>query len=188
MQALWGEGAISLGKEFDIELEKDEYFFTQHRFDQLTMAREKGKVILDHNDINKGTVGAVALDKDGNLAAATSTGGMTNKKFGRIGDSAIIGSGTYANNNTCAVSCTGNGEYFIRAVAAHNVSALMEYGNQTLKEAVKKVVHENLKEIGGEGGLIAIDTQGNIIMDFNSSGMYRASQRQGEPVYSAIFS
>ena len=121
-----------------------------------------------------GTVGAVALDKDGNLAAATSTGGMTNKKFGRVGDSPIIGAGTYANNHTCAISCTGHGELFIRSVVAYDISALMEYKNLSLREACEEVVMKKLVKIGGEGGLIAIDKQGNIELPFNSEGMYRA--------------
>ncbi|MEP7170097.1 MAG: isoaspartyl peptidase/L-asparaginase, partial [Bacteroidota bacterium] len=122
-----------------------------------------------------GTVGAVAFDKMGNLAAATSTGGMTNKRFGRIGDTPIIGAGTYANNKTCAVSCTGHGEFFIRSVVAYDISCLMEYKNYSLKQACEFVVQDKLKNLGGEGGLIAVDANGNIEMVFNSEGMYRAS-------------
>ena len=121
------------------------------------------------------------MDINGNLAAGTSTGGMTNKKWGRIGDSPIIGAGTYANNKTCAISCTGSGEYFMRSVVAYDVSALMEYKNLSLKEAVYKVIHKKLPSIGGDGGLIAIDNEGNIVMDFNTPGMYRASiNKDGE--------
>jgi beta-aspartyl-peptidase (threonine type) len=129
----------------------------------------------DPEEKNKkfGTVGVVALDKNGNLAAGTSTGGMTNKKFGRVGDSPIIGAGTYANNKTCGVSCTGHGEYFIRAVAAHDVSALMEYKGMTVEQAANEVVMKKLKAMGGEGGLIAMDAKGNLTMTFNTSGMYR---------------
>ena len=120
-----------------------------------------------------GTVGAVACDQQGNIAAATSTGGMTNKKYGRIGDSPIIGAGTYANNHTCGISCTGHGELFIRAVAAHDVSSLMEYKGLSLQEAMNIVVHEKLMTIGGEGGMIGVDAQGNAALVFNSQGMYR---------------
>ena len=124
-------------------------------------------------DSKYGTVGAVALDKYGNLAAGTSTGGVTNKMYGRIGDSPIIGAGTYANNKTCAVSCTGHGEYFIRSVVAYDISALMEYKNMTLKEAADEVIHRKLPKIGGSGGLIAVDAKGNFTMPFNTEGMYR---------------
>ena len=117
----------------------------------------------------------MALDINGNLAAGTSTGGMTNKKWGRIGDSPIIGAGTYANNKTCAVSCTGWGEFYIRGVVAHDISAMMEYGGLSLKEAAQKVIHEKLTQIGGTGGIIAIDQKGNIVMEFNTKGMYRGA-------------
>ena len=120
-------------------------------------------------------MGAVALDRSGNIAAATSTGGMTNKKYGRIGDSPIIGSGTYANNKTCAVSCTGSGEYFLRGVTAYDVSCLIEYKGMSLKEACDEVIYNRMIQIKGDGGLIAIDTTGNIAMPFNTEGMYRAS-------------
>lgn len=125
-----------------------------------------------------GTVGAVALDKNGNLAAATSTGGMTNKKFGRVGDSPIIGAGTYANNKTCAVSCTGHGEYFIRNVVAYDISALMEYKGMTLEQAAGEVIMKKLKTQGGEGGLIALDSKGNISMVFTTAGMYRGYMKK----------
>ena len=134
-----------------------------------------------------GTVGAVALDQAGNIAAATSTGGMTNKNFNRIGDTPIIGSGTYANNATCAVSCTGHGEYFMRAVVAYDIACLMEYKNLTLQEACQLVVNDKLVKFGGEGGLVAIDRAGNIALPFNSEGMYRAFRINQEPAYIGIY-
>jgi len=174
---LSGKGAEQFAKVRKIKLENDNYFFTDERFKQLQEVINEEGAHLDHNinvkDKKFGTVGAVALDKNGNLAAATSTGGMTNKRFGRIGDSPIIGSGTYANNKTCAVSCTGHGEFFIRAVVAYDISCLMEYKNMTLKQACKEVVNKKLVKLGGEGGLIAIDKNGNIELAFNSEGMYR---------------
>jgi beta-aspartyl-peptidase (threonine type) len=164
---LSGSGAEDFAKSQNLEMVEQEYFYTDFRFNQL----EKQK-----NSVSKfGTVGCVAIDINGNLAAGTSTGGMTNKKWGRIGDSPIIGAGTYANNKTCAISCTGSGEYFMRSVVAYDISALMEYKDLSLKEAVFKVIHKKLPSIGGDGGLIAIDNKGNIIMDFNTPGMYRAS-------------
>jgi beta-aspartyl-peptidase (threonine type) len=130
-----------------------------------------------------GTVGAVACDNQGNLAAATSTGGMTNKKYGRIGDSPIIGAGTYANNQTCAISCTGHGELFIRACAAHDVNALMAYKGHTLQQAMDEVVHQKLMSLKGEGGMIGVDAHGNTAMVFNSAGMYRAMKNsRGEEI------
>ena len=132
------------------------------------------KTQLDHSDKKFGTVGAVALDSSGNLAAATSTGGMTNKRYGRVGDTPMIGSGTYANNRSCAVSCTGHGEFFIRGVVAYDISCLMEYKGYSLKQACDFVVNDKLKKLGGEGGLVAIDASGNIQLTFNSEGMYRA--------------
>lgn len=185
---LCGKGAEEFAKFHNLEFAPDEYFFTHHRHNQLLMVRDSNKSVLDHispfHDEKKfGTGGAVALDKYGNIAAATSTGGMTNKMFGRIGDSPIIGAGTYANNNTCAISCTGHGEYFIRAVVAYDVSCLMEYKKMSLEEACTWVVYEKLLAMSGEGGLIAIDTQGNISTPFNSAGMYRGFRKAGmEPV------
>ena len=129
----------------------------------------------------------MALDVNGNLAAGTSTGGMTNKRFGRVGDSPIIGAGTYANNNTCAISCTGHGELFIRAVVAYDISALMEYKNLSLKDACHEVVMKKLVAIGGEGGLIAIDKNGNIELPFNSEGMYRAMKSNDGKELVAIY-
>jgi len=171
-----GKGAEEFARKMDLKFEDDEYFFDEFRYKQYLKALENDKVQLDHSDEQKkfGTVGAVALDSKGNLAAATSTGGMTNMKFGRIGDSPIIGAGTYANNKTCAVSCTGHGEFFIRSVAAYDVSALIEYKRLSLDEACNEVVNKKLASIKGEGGLIAIDKNCNISMTFNSEGMYRA--------------
>ena len=126
--------------------------------------------------IRAGTVGAVACDKEGNIAAATSTGGMTNKKWGRVGDSPMIGAGNYANNKTCAVSCTGSGEFFIRGVVAYDVACLIEHKGMTLKAASDEVIHKRILDIGGDGGLIAVDSSGNIAMPFNTEGMYRASK------------
>jgi beta-aspartyl-peptidase (threonine type) len=134
-----------------------------------------------------GTIGATACDKNGNIAAATSTGGMTNKKYGRIGDSPLIGCGTYANNKTCAISCTGHGEMFIRTVAAYEVSCLMEYKNMSLEQAMNYVVNEKLVSLGGEGGMIGVDAQGNYAMIFNSTGMYRAVKTSDDFQYVAIY-
>lgn len=174
---LSGKGAEQFAKIRKVKLETEKYFFTDERYNQLKEVINEEQAYLDHSIHTKekkfGTVGAVALDENGNLAAATSTGGMTNKRFGRIGDSPIIGSGTYANNNSCAISCTGHGEFFIRAVVAYDVSCLMEYKGMTLKEACEEVVNKKLKKLGGEGGLIAIDNNGNIELPFNSLGMYR---------------
>jgi beta-aspartyl-peptidase (threonine type) len=178
------EGAMKFAELLKIQREPDEYFFATERFEQLKNAKARDTVILDHH---VGTVGAVALDVHGNLAAGTSTGGMTNKKFGRIGDSPMIGAGTYANNTTCAISCTGHGEYFIRAVVAHDVSCLIEYKGLSLKEACNIVVQEKLVQLGGEGGLIALDSKGNIELVFNSEGMYRAMKRQDGDIYTAIY-
>ena len=174
-----GDGAEKFAKENGVELVDQKYFFTQERWDALQKlkAAEKsggsdGKqfIITDHD--RHGTVGAVALDQNGDLAAATSTGGTTNKKAGRVGDSPIIGGGTYANNRTCAVSGTGDGEYFIRAVVAHDISALMEYRGMKLPEAAQTVL-DKVAKLGGTGGLIAIDREGNLALPFNTSGMYR---------------
>ncbi|MCW3079006.1 isoaspartyl peptidase/L-asparaginase [Segetibacter sp.] len=178
---LSGKGANDFAIKQGVKLEPDEYFFSQFRYDQWKAVRDSDNYTLDHtlHDINElkekkfGTVGAVACDHEGNIAAATSTGGMTNKKYGRIGDSPLIGSGTYANNQTCAISCTGHGEVFIRAVAAYDVSALMEYKGLTLEEACNEVVLHKLVKMEGEGGLISVDKQGNYAMTFNSAGMYR---------------
>ena len=175
---LTGDGAIQFGKEMKCETAENTYFFDQFRYDQWISIKDSDQFQLDHSKTNPkkfGTVGAVALDMHGDLAAATSTGGMTNKKYGRIGDSSVIGAGNYANNNTCAVSCTGSGEFFIRQVTAYDVSCLMEMAQLDLKTATSKVIHNRIKKIGGDGGLIAIDNKGNIEMPFNTDGMYRAS-------------
>jgi len=196
---LAGQGAMEFAKKNNIEFAPDEYFFVQLRYEQLQEAKKSDKVILDHTtSLSRGrgtegegkkfgTVGAVALDVHGNLAAGTSTGGMTNKKHGRVGDTPIIGAGTYANNNTCAVSCTGHGEFFIRSVVAYDISCLMEYKGLTLKQACQLVVQEKLVKIGGEGGLIALDAKGNIELPYNSEGMYRASKKQEDEMYIGIY-
>lgn len=174
--ALCGLGAEQYARLQGLAMEPDEYFYTAQRYQQWQEALAEDRVQLDHTEKKFGTVGAVALDADGNLAAATSTGGMTNKKYGRMGDSPVIGAGTYANNNTCAISCTGHGELFMRSVVAYDISCLMEYKGLSLREACQIVVHEKLVRIGGEGGLIAIDRDGNIELPFNSEGMYRGYQ------------
>jgi len=180
---LAGQGAAAFAKSIGMQFEVDEYFFDEFRYQQLQEAISSGKVQLDHTENgNKkfGTVGAVALDQHGNLAAATSTGGMTNKRYNRIGDTPMIGAGTYANNATCAISCTGHGEYFIRSVVAYDISCLIEYKGLSLQEACEIVVQQKLVKIGGEGGLIAVDAKGNIDLPFNSEGMYRGMVRSGE--------
>lgn len=172
-----GKGAYDFAVLNGLKTEPDEYFFSEFRYNQWKQMQGSDEAVLDHNVIVKdkkfGTVGAVALDVHGNIAAATSTGGMTNKQFGRVGDSPIIGAGTYANNKTCAISCTGHGEPFIRAVTAYDVSCLMEYKGLSLEEAMNIVVHEKLMKIDGEGGMIGVDAKGNAAMVFNSEGMYR---------------
>ena len=179
---LAGDGAMQFAKQLDYTVEDASYFYDEFRHNQWLEIKDTDSFQLDHatkKDSKFGTVGAVACDKDGNIAAATSTGGMTNKKWGRVGDSPMIGSGNYANNKTCAVSCTGSGEFFIRGVVAYDVSCLMEYKGLSLEEASNEVVHKRLLEIKGDGGLIAVDTNGNIAMPFNTEGMYRASKSSG---------
>lgn len=182
---LSGSGAAEFALKQGIEQMPDEYFFNKSRYDQWIEIRDSDFYQLDHKEDNLkgplpntdhkfGTVGAVACDEHGNIAAGTSTGGMTNKRFGRIGDSPVIGAGTYANNKTCGISCTGHGEYFLRAVVAHDVSCLMEYKGLSLQEACNVVIKDKLVKMGGEGGLIAVDAQGNYDFCFNSAGMYRA--------------
>jgi beta-aspartyl-peptidase (threonine type) len=171
---LSGKGAVDFARKINLTIEKEDYFFDQFRYDQLQQIKNTDTFQLDHSDKKFGTVGAVALDVNGNLAAATSTGGMTNKRFNRVGDSPIIGAGTYANNATCAVSCTGHGEFFIRAVVAYDVSCLIEYKGLSLQQACELVVKDKLVKIGGEGGLIAVNTAGDCVLSFNSEGMYRA--------------
>jgi beta-aspartyl-peptidase (threonine type) len=193
---LSGKGANDFAIKQGIKLEPDEYFFSQFRYDQWKQLRDSDNYSLDHThqgleelmkDKKFGTVGAVACDAFGNIAAATSTGGMTNKKYGRIGDSPLIGAGTYANNKTCAISCTGHGEPFIRAVASHDVSCLMEYKGMTLQEAMNEVVNVKLIAMDGEGGMIGVDANGNTAMIFNSAGMYRAMQNSAGEHYIGIY-
>ena len=162
---LSGKGAESFAKNRNLEIVENEYFHTKFRYNQLLNKKDEDKY---------GTVGCVAIDVDGNIVAGTSTGGMTNKKWGRIGDSPIIGAGTYADNNTCGISSTGSGEYFIRTVAAFQVSSLLENHDYDLKKAMSKVIHEKIGSIGGDGGMIGIDKDSNISMEFNTPGMYRA--------------
>ncbi len=190
-----GKGAEEFARTQGIEIVSPSYFFTEDRFNQLQKIKDSDSTSLDHsfddkeqgkisgpNDQKFGTVGAVALDQYGNLAAGTSTGGMTNKKYGRIGDSPIIGAGTYADNRSCAVSATGHGEYFIREVVAYDIAALMKYNNMTVSQAAEKVILENLPKIKADGGVIALDANGNISMPFNTAGMYRGYiQRKGSP-------
>jgi L-asparaginase / beta-aspartyl-peptidase len=192
---LIGQGAEKFAKEKGLEIVDPSYFRTETRYQQLQKLKEKEgeKTKLDHDSSGTsstenifvegekfGTVGAVALDAYGNLAAATSTGGMTNKRYGRVGDVPIIGAGTYADNNTCAVSATGHGEYFIRSVVAHDIAALMEYKGYSLKKAADEVVMKKLVKRGGEGGVIAVDKDGNVAMPFNSAGMYRGYIKKGK--------
>ena len=183
---LSGKGAELFAKEQGLEIVDPKYFYTERRYKALQRILEKEKnesnqedktafYDADIKDSKFGTVGCVALDKNGNLAAGTSTGGMTNKRWGRVGDSPIIGAGTYANNNTCAVSGTGWGEYFIRAMVAYDISALMEYKGLTLKEAAQEVIQKKLPELGGDGGIVAVDKHGNMVAEFNTAGMYRAT-------------
>ncbi|HEX7046456.1 MAG TPA: isoaspartyl peptidase/L-asparaginase [Gammaproteobacteria bacterium] len=179
---LVGEGAESYGKQHGIEMVDPEYFQTEFRLEQLHALQERENVegcgdgiaaLGGFDPLSFGTVGAVALDADGNLAAATSTGGMTNKRFGRVGDVPVIGAGTYADNKTAAISATGHGEYFIRVVAAFRIASRMAFLGETVHEAANAVVMDLLKNMGGGGGVIAIDGEGNIAMPFNTSGMYR---------------
>ncbi|GAB3845734.1 beta-aspartyl-peptidase [Hymenobacter terrigena] len=201
-------GADELALEYGLPLQPVEYFFTQHRYNQLQEALREGRMRLDHSQARpvpvapleepdtfsgvadpnwkKGTVGAVARDQHGHLAAATSTGGMTNKRYSRIGDTPLIGAGTWADAR-CAISCTGNGEYFIRAVAAYDVACLMEYRGLSLEEAARIVVQDKLAPVGGEGGLIAVDAAANTTLPFNSEGMYRASRVKGGEAMVAIY-
>src|SRR5699024_10740798 len=176
---LSGEGAELFAMEQGLDTVPETYYITKRRLDQVKAMKKQENELSAYFDpmINAdkmGTVGAVALDKDGNLAAGTSTGGMANKRYGRIGDSPIIGAGTYANNKTCAVSATGDGEFYIRGTVAYDVSALMEYKGLSVSEATQKILHEKQPELGGTGGLIAMDKYGNVSLDFNTPGMFRA--------------
>jgi beta-aspartyl-peptidase (threonine type) len=176
---LIGEGAEKFAFEHQHEYTEQDYFFTERRYEQLLSMKEKGLFALSESkypdDKKYGTVGAVALDSHGNLAAATSTGGVTNKKYGRVGDTAIIGAGTFAENGNVAVSTTGMGEYFIRKTVAGDVAARMRYLKEDVHTACEAVIQGELKTMGGEGGLIAVDAQGDVHFGMNSSGMYRAS-------------
>lgn len=174
---LAGEGAMQFAKGLDYEIETPDYFYDEVRYKQWQGIKDSDNFQLDHSvkkDGKFGTVGAVACDQYGNIAAATSTGGMTNKKWGRVGDSPMIGAGNYANNKTCAVSCTGSGEFFIRGVVAYDVSCLMEHKGLFIEDAANEVIYKRILEINGDGGLIAVDAKGNIAMPFNTEGMYRA--------------
>jgi len=197
---LAGEGAESFAREHDIELISQDYFHTERRWNQLqSIKTKKGislykmpdnhpeKIIVNSHSFPIGTVGAVALDKSGDLAAGTSTGGLTNKKFGRIGDSPIIGAGTYADNLSCAVSGTGHGEYFMRLMIAFHISTLMKYRGMSLEQAANRVVLKKLTDLGGKGGIIAIDKRGNITMPFNTEGMYRGYVDKNGKVIVKIF-
>ncbi|WP_070999898.1 isoaspartyl peptidase/L-asparaginase [Methylobacterium sp. C1] len=190
-----GAGAEAFARQHGLEMVEPDFFSTEARRDQLRRARAAGQVALDHDAASGpldetrkfGTVGAVALDRDGHLAALTSTGGMTNKRPGRIGDSPLIGAGTYADDRTAAISCTGTGEAFIRVAAAHDVCARMAYGGQDLAAAARAVVEDALPAVGGRGGLIAVDARGRVAMPFNTEGMYRGVVRPGEVPTTAIF-
>ena len=188
---LIGKGANDFAGIHGIQTEDDDYFLSKFRYDQWKQMQGSDEAALDHNvnvqDKKFGTVGAAACDINGNIAAATSTGGMTNKQWGRVGDSAIIGAGTYANNATCAISCTGHGEMFIRAVAAYDVSCLMEYKGLSLQEAMHIVVNDKLVKIDGEGGMVGVDAKGNAAMLFNSDGMYRGMKNSDGVVEVAIY-
>lgn len=181
---LSGKGASEFAREQKLEIVKNKYFFTPSRYESLKrlQKQERERTPAD----NTGTVGCVALDIHGNLCAGTSTGGMTNKKYGRIGDSPIIGAGNYANNKTCAVSCTGHGEYFIRLGVARDISALMEYKNMNVADACAEEIRK-LGELGGTGGVIALDAKGNIAMEFNTSGMFRGYIKSSGEKEIAIF-
>ncbi len=176
---LIGEGAEAFAREQGIAFEDDEYFYTEYRWQQLQAARASANPeahrVSESPDRWLSTVGAVALDAAGNLAAGTSTGGTTNKRWGRVGDSPIIGAGTYADNRSCAVSATGHGEYFIRATVARDICARVQYLGISLQQAAAEIIKGQLVEMGAEGGVIALDPHGNIALTFNTPGMYRAS-------------
>ncbi len=167
---LFGRGAEAFAETQKLTMVEPSYFYTESRWKSYERAKERAQ---KNSDEKHGTVGAVALDLDGNLAAATSTGGMTYKMKGRIGDSPVIGAGTYADNESCAVSATGHGEYFIRNVVGHEIASLMKYGGSSIKEAANYVILKKLKDQGGDGGIIAVDNQGRFSMTFNTKGMYR---------------
>ena len=179
-----GEGAENFAAEVGLEQVDPKYFYTERRWKSLQriLKKEEAKIELSEDDVDKkhGTVGCVALDNNGVIAAGTSTGGMTNKRYDRIGDSPVIGAGTYADNASCGVSSTGHGEYFIRYTVARDIAAMMEYGGYTLEEAGEKIINEKLVEKGGTGGVVALDKYGNITMPFNTEGMYRGWRKPGE--------
>ncbi|MEM8799297.1 MAG: isoaspartyl peptidase/L-asparaginase [Pseudomonadota bacterium] len=173
---LHGRGADIYAEQQQLEMVENSYFHTEHRREQLKRAQERGAAV----SLSKfGTVGAAARDRDGNLAAGTSTGGLTNKRYGRVGDSPIIGAGTYANNKSCAVSATGHGEFFIRATVARDICARMEFTGASLGDAARQVVMEQLVEMKGDGGIIAVDYRGNYTLTFNTNGMFRGSVQEG---------
>lgn len=192
---LAGNGAEEFARTQGMELMPDDYFITERRQQQLQEAidKEKNSIVTELSEGNReddgkhGTIGAVALDRHGNLAAATSTGGMSNCRYGRIGDSPIIGAGTYANNCTCAVSTTGHGEFFMRAVTAYDLSAMIEYRGMTLNQAADDVIFNRLKNLGGTGGLVAIDRTGAFAMPFNTPGMYRGHYFPGGIPITSIY-
>ncbi len=181
---LSGEGAEKFAVEKGLKMVDPAYFYTEWRYKSLQEAlKEEDGDSFNKTAVKKyqyGTVGVVALDLQGNLAAGTSTGGMTNKKYGRIGDSPIIGAGTYADNQSCAVSSTGHGEYFIRKVVAYDIAARIKYSGMSVQEACERVIYDELPAIGGSGGIIALDRKGNYCMVFNTEGMYRAARQKGK--------
>ncbi len=197
-----GQGAETYAEEQGLTIVDPSYFYTERRLESLKRVKEreakKEKNIdtesayidfydADIKNAKFGTVGCAALDKNGNLAAGTSTGGMTNKRYGRVGDAPLIGAGTYANNNSCAVSSTGWGEYFIRAMVAHDISALMQYKGLSLKEAAQEVIQNKVPELGGDGGIIAVDKDGNMVAEFNTAGMYRATMNDKGEIEIGIY-
>ncbi len=184
---LAGAGAEEFAATEGFSFVEQGYFHTPERWQQLQRIRGGDRGLSGHTISHVGTVGAVALDDCGRLAAATSTGGMTGKRFQRIGDSPIIGAGTYADDRSCAVSATGHGEVFIRAVVAHDICARMRFGGRGLGQAVREVIHGELPALGGEGGVVAIDARGEIAMEFNSEGMFRAARKSGEETQIAIY-
>jgi len=188
---LMGQGAEHFARQHGVSFEDDEYFRTEYRWQQLEKARASGdgdtSYLSETPDQWFSTVGTVALDSHGNLAAGTSTGGMTNKRWGRVGDSPIIGAGTYADNRSCAVSATGHGEYFIRATVARDICARVQYTETSLARAADQVINGQLAEMGGDGGIIAVDPDGNVVLTFNTPGMYRASIDVDGNVYVAIY-
>ncbi len=189
---LSGKGAEQFAKEQGLEIVEPSYFSTEDNLNRVRKIKERqakktASIIVKYPDSKFGTVGCVALDKNGNISAGTSTGGMTNKKWNRIGDSPIIGAGTYANNKTCGVSSTGHGEFFIRGAVAYDISALMDYKGLSLEEASKEVIQKKLPELGGTGGIIALDKNGNISMEYNTPGMYRANMNDKGELYIGIY-